>query len=82
MRQLQATGAHFINPDAINLVVGSTVLNAHLAFRPDDKAFGPAMAALMMQAETIEGVVNGVVHPVSKKTITKYQKLVDDFILR
>ena len=40
------------------------------------------MAAPMMYAETIEEVVNGVVHPVTKETITKYQKLVDDPILR
>ena len=40
------------------------------------------MAAPMMHAETIEEVANGVVHPVTKETITKYQKLVDDPILR
>ena len=34
-----------------------------------------------MHAETIEEVANDVVHPVTKETITKYQKLVDDPIL-
>ena len=36
----------------------------------------------MMHAETIEEVANGIVHPVTKETIAKYQKLVDDPILR
>ena len=35
----------------------------------------------MMHTETIEEVANGVVRPVTKETITKYQKLVDDPIL-
>ena len=82
MRQRQSNGAHFINPDVINIVVGRAVLNAHPAFQPDGDIFGPAMAAPMMHAETIEEVVNGVVHPVTKETITKYQKLVDYSILR
>ena len=84
MQQRQSNGAHFINPDAINLVVGRAVLNAHPAFQPNGDVFDPAiaMAAPMMHAETIEEVANVVVHPVTKETITKYQKLVDDPILR
>ena len=64
-----------------NLVVGRAVFNAHLAFHPYGNAFGPAMATPMMHAETIEEVAKGVVHPVTKETITKYQKLVDNPIL-
>ena len=40
------------------------------------------MTAPMMHAETIEEVANGVVHPITKEMNTKYQKLVDDPILR
>ena len=78
---MHTSGAHFINSNITNLVVGRTVLNAHLAFRPDGEAFGPVMAAPMMYAETIEEVANGAIRPATKETITKYQKLVDDPIL-
>ena len=51
-------------------------------FAPNGDNFGPAMAAPRMHAETIEEMANGVVHPVMKETITQYQKLVNDPILR
>ena len=31
---------------------------------------------------TLEEVANGVVHPVTKETITKYKKLIEDPLLR
>jgi len=40
------------------------------------------MKVPMMYAEMKEEVANRVVHPVMKEMITKYQKLVDDPILR
>jgi len=80
--QYQSTGAHFINPDAINLVVGLAVLNTYPAFHPDGDAFGFAMAAPLMHVDMILELANKVVHPVTKEAINKYQKLVDDPILR
>ena len=35
----------------------------------------------MMHAETVEEVANGMVHPITKETMTKYQKLINDPIL-
>ena len=72
VRHLQSNGAHCINPDAINLVVGHVMLNAHPALQPNGNAFCPTMEAPMMHGETIEEVANRVVHPVTMETITKY----------
>ena len=58
------------------------MLNTHPAFHPDKDTIGPTMAAPIMHVETIKEVANRVVHPMTKDTITKYHKLVDNPILR
>ena len=58
------------------------MLNAHPPFTPNNDAFSEAMAAPMMHVETVEEIANGVVHPITKETITNYQKLINDPILR
>ena len=38
--------------------------------------------AISANPTTLEEVANGVVHPVTKETITKYKKLIEDPLLR
>ena len=40
------------------------------------------MAGRILDPVNIEQIVNGVIHPVTKETITKYKKLITDTVLR
>ena len=71
----QPKGAAFISQQALHFVVGKglmeTTHGAHFA-----KEFGE------QHSIDLEEVCNGVVHPVTNETITKYHKLIDEPLLR
>ena len=74
--------ARLFRPQAVNYVVGKALFSAHPAFHPDGEGFEPTLQTHELHSEAVEEVSNGVVHPVTKETINKYQKLIDDPLLR
>ena len=67
---------------ALNYVVGKALFVAHPAFHLDGKGFGPMLPTHELHDDTVKEVANGVVHPVIKETITKYQKIIKKNLLR
>ena len=64
---------------ALNAVLGDAVLTAPGIYTPDSLR---DTALTFILPAGLEETANGVVHPITKETITSYTKLVQDTILR
>ena len=70
--------AMFVRQEALHFVLGQAMLSEIPGFMPQDK---DNVTNSQMPIDIAE-MANGVVHPVTKETITKYQKLIDEPLLR
>ena len=68
-----------ISKTALYSYCGNSLFNDIAHFVPRELMGQPPLIQLVFN---IEEVSNGVVHPITNKTITKYHKLIDDPILR
>ena len=74
-----SNGPDCISQTALYSYLGNALLDDAAHFVPRKLIGQPP---LMQPVFNIEEVANGVVHPITNKTITKYHKIIDEPLLR